>query len=44
MTPERYIGYFKELATLRPEPDGRLDPAEILALMSRYGTEPYRPA
>lgn len=44
VTPERYIGYLKELATLRPGPDGRLDPADILAIMSRYGTEPYRPA
>src|SRR5262245_16973988 len=44
VTPERYIGYFKELATLQPAPDGQLDPADILALMSRYGTEPYRPA
>ena len=44
VTPERYIGYLKELATLQPGPDGQLDPADILALMSRYGTEPYRPA
>jgi quercetin dioxygenase-like cupin family protein len=41
VTPERYIDYFKQLAMLRPGPDGRLDPADILALMSRYGTEPY---
>ena len=44
VTPERYIGYLKELATLQPGADGRLDPADILAIMSRYGTEPYRPA
>ena len=44
VTPERYIGYFKEVATLRPGPDGRLDPADILAVMSRYATEPYHPA
>jgi quercetin dioxygenase-like cupin family protein len=44
VTPERYIGYFKELAALQPGPDGRLDPAAILALMGRYATEPYRPA
>jgi mannose-6-phosphate isomerase-like protein (cupin superfamily) len=43
VTPERYIGYLKELATLRPGSDGRLDPADIVAVMSRYGTEPYRP-
>ena len=41
VTPERYIGYLRELASLRPGPDGRLDPADILALMSRYGTEPF---
>ena len=43
VTPERYIGYLKELADLRPGPDGRLDPADILAVMGRYGTEPYPP-
>ena len=26
ITPERYIGYFKELMTLRPGPSGMLDP------------------
>jgi len=41
VTPGRYIGYLKELASLLPGPDGRLDPADILALMSRYGTEPF---
>ena len=41
MTPERYIGYLRELAGLHPGPDGRLDPADILAVMSRYGTEPF---
>ena len=44
VTPERYLGYFWEVATLRPGPDGQLDPAEVLAIMSRYATEPYRPA
>jgi len=43
VTPERYLGYFREVAALRPGPDGQLDPAEVLALMSRYATEPYRP-
>jgi hypothetical protein len=43
VTPERYIGYLKDLASLRPGTDGRLNPADILDLMSRYGTEPYRP-
>ena len=41
VTPERYIGYLRELASLHPGPDGRLDPADILAVMSRYGTEPF---
>jgi len=41
VTPERYIGYLRELASLLPGPDGRLDPADILALMGRYGTEPF---
>jgi quercetin dioxygenase-like cupin family protein len=44
VTPERYIGYLKELAALTPGPDGRLEVADILAVMRRYGTEPYRPA
>ena len=43
VTPERYIGYFKELMTLRPRPSGMLDPNDVLAVMSRYATEPYRP-
>jgi mannose-6-phosphate isomerase-like protein (cupin superfamily) len=43
VTPERYIGYLKELAALTPGPDGRLAVADILEVMSRYGTEPYRP-
>jgi quercetin dioxygenase-like cupin family protein len=42
VTPERYIGYFRELSTLQPGTDGRLDPADVMALMARYATEPYR--
>ena len=42
VTPERYINYFRELSELRPGPDGRMDPAQILQIMSRYATEPYR--
>jgi len=42
VTPERYIGYFRELSTLQPGTDGRLDPTDVVALMARYGTEPYR--
>jgi quercetin dioxygenase-like cupin family protein len=43
LNPERYIGYFRELSQLAPDANGRLDPAEILAVMARYATEPYRP-
>ena len=42
--PSLVFGYLKELASLAPGPDGRLEVADILAVMSRYGTEPYRPA
>ena len=42
VTPERYISYFRELATLTPGSDGRLNPADVLELMSRYATEPAR--
>ncbi len=40
VTPDRYIGYFRELATLPP---GRPDPAAIGAIMSRYATDIVRP-
>lgn len=40
VSPQRYVGYFRELESLRPGPDGVLNPEEILALMSRYGTDP----
>ena len=42
VTPERYLGYFRDLADLRPGPDGVLVPAEVLEIMARYSTEPYR--
>jgi mannose-6-phosphate isomerase-like protein (cupin superfamily) len=42
VTPERYLGYFRELRDLRPGPDGMLNPAEVLGIMARYATEPYR--
>jgi len=42
VTPERYIGYFRELSKLQPGAGGRLDPADVLALMARYATDPYR--
>lgn len=43
VTPERYIGYFRDLTSLRPGPDGALRPEEVLEVMLRYATEPYRP-
>lgn len=43
VSPQRYVGYFRELESLRPGPSGMLDPEEILALMSRYATEPAPP-
>ena len=43
VTPERYLDYFRDLAGLRPGPDGVLVPAEVLEVMARYATEPYRP-
>jgi mannose-6-phosphate isomerase-like protein (cupin superfamily) len=43
VTPERYLGYFRDLADLRPGPDGVLVPAQVLEVMARYATEPYRP-
>ena len=42
VVPERYLGYFRDLQGLRPGPDGVLDPAEVLEIMARYATEPYR--
>jgi uncharacterized cupin superfamily protein len=42
ITPERYIGYFRDLTALRPGPSGSLDPQEVLEVMLRYATEPYR--
>ncbi len=43
VTPERYLGYFRELQDLQPNADGLLDPSAVLALMSRYATAPYPP-
>jgi mannose-6-phosphate isomerase-like protein (cupin superfamily) len=43
VVPQRYIGYFRELSHLAAKSDGPLDPEEVLAIMSRYATEPYRP-
>lgn len=43
VTPERYLGYLRELQGLTPNSNGQLNPSEVLAVMSRYATEPYRP-
>jgi mannose-6-phosphate isomerase-like protein (cupin superfamily) len=43
IVPERYLGYFRELQSLRPGPDGMLVPTEVLEVMARYATEPYLP-
>ena len=42
VTPERYLDYFRELASLAASATGPLDPAQVLEVMSRYATEPYR--
>jgi quercetin dioxygenase-like cupin family protein len=44
VSPQRYVGYFRDLQSLKPGLDGMLDPNEILTLMSRYATEPAQPA
>jgi mannose-6-phosphate isomerase-like protein (cupin superfamily) len=40
VTPARYVEFFRELATLTPGADGRLDRHELIGLMHRYATEP----
>lgn len=40
VTPDLYIGYFRELAKLPPGPP---DPKAVGAIMSRYETEVVRP-
>ena len=40
ITPADYVEYFRELARLRPGPDGRFDPADMRAMMQRYATRP----
>jgi quercetin dioxygenase-like cupin family protein len=42
VTPERYLSYFRDLRDLPPGPDGMLNPSEVLRVMARYATEPYR--
>jgi quercetin dioxygenase-like cupin family protein len=43
VTPDQYIGYFRELRELANGPDG-IDRRAQLELMKRYATDPYRPA
>nr|WP_246324725.1 cupin domain-containing protein [Petropleomorpha daqingensis] len=40
ITPADYVEYFRELARLRPGPDGRFDPVDMAAMMQRYATRP----
>lgn len=42
VTPERYLGYFRELAELAGGAIGPLDPTKMLEVMARYATDPYR--
>jgi quercetin dioxygenase-like cupin family protein len=42
VSPARYIDYFRELAAMEPDRDGRLDPREIGALMQEYATAPLQ--
>ena len=42
VTPDLYIDYFRELAKLRPGPNG-LDPKQVGELMAHYATEVVRP-
>jgi len=41
VAPALYINYFREIGAQSPGHDG-LDPVVVLAIMSRYATEPYR--
>jgi mannose-6-phosphate isomerase-like protein (cupin superfamily) len=42
VTPDRYIGFFRELAALRPGPNG-LEPHAVAQVMAHYATEVPRP-
>ena len=42
VTPDLYIDYFRDLASLRAGPNG-LDPKEVAEVMARYATEVVRP-
>ena len=41
VSPAHYVDYFRELATLALTPEGRFDPADMRALMTRYDVRPY---
>lgn len=43
VSPDQYINYFRELAEAT-RGGAALEPAVVLDIMSRYSTEPYRPA
>ena len=42
-TPDLYIQYFRDLATLPVNAQGLLDPADIGRTMARYATDVVRP-
>jgi mannose-6-phosphate isomerase-like protein (cupin superfamily) len=42
VTPDLYVNYFRDLASLTPGPNG-LDPKEVGEVMARYATEVVRP-
>ena len=42
VTPDLYVDYFRDLANLRPGPNG-LDPKQVAEVMARYATEVVRP-
>ena len=43
MTPDLYIEYFRDLATLPLNAEGQLAPADVGRTMARYATEVVRP-
>jgi mannose-6-phosphate isomerase-like protein (cupin superfamily) len=43
IAPERYLGYFRELADLPRGTDDRPDAAQVAELMRRHATDPWPP-
>jgi mannose-6-phosphate isomerase-like protein (cupin superfamily) len=41
VAPARFIDYFRELADMEPDAEGRLDPGALGALMKEYATAPH---